>query len=641
MGAFRSVRGAWPVVQRMAAGGFVLAAVVVCCYGRAVRGRWCCGAAAGSPSAGRSGCVPNHPPLVDRIGGCDEPELGVKSGGRGLSEAAELEKVGPYVIEKKLGAGGMGTVYLARHEQTGERCAVKVLPASLAREPGFVQRFAREIDALRKVESPHVVKIRDSGVDHDTYWYAMEYVEGETLTARLRREKRLPWRDAVDIAVQVCKALKAAHNAGIIHRDLKPSNLMITRDGTVKLMDFGVAQVFAATRLTVTGGIVGTAEYMSPEQAEGRRTTKRSDLYSLGAVLYVMVTGRPPFTGKTALDFIQKHRFGRFDRPSLYVPDIPRQLDELICQLLEKDPEKRPPDAYVLQRRLEEIPKIVALQEDFTLDGEEVDGVAPTVAVSRSDAAADRDIGPGQATLMHNLMRAEIEVDRIRGERAWWNNTWVLVAGLVLVTGVAVLFGARQRSPQERFQQGVALMEKGPGPNYLEARDEYFLPLLEEDRATWEPKVRPYLERVEAYERNVRIRRQMGIRRPRDYGSEAERLLAVALRDEEAGRYPEAERKLEALLALIGDDPKQQAVAEVARQTLRSLRERRAAGAESDALARRGLQRADQLLKQGDRQGAERIWRAIIELYGDDPAAAQWVSAARSRLAKQATADED
>ena len=165
--------------------------------------------------------------------------------------------VGPYLIDRKIGAGGMGTVYLGRHNETGQEVAVKVLPPSLAREEGFVARFTREIKALKLLRNPHVVELFESGVDGEQrYYYAMEYVDGETLTKRLHREKRIDWKETIQITVQICSALKAAHDAGIVHRDLKPSNLMLARDGTVKLTDFGVAQVFAGTKLTATGGIM-------------------------------------------------------------------------------------------------------------------------------------------------------------------------------------------------------------------------------------------------------------------------------------------------------------------------------------------------------------------------------------------------
>jgi serine/threonine-protein kinase len=137
------------------------------------------------------------------------------------------------------------------------------------------------------------------------YYYAMEFVDGETLSALLKRVKRIEWQEVIGFSVQICSALKAAHDAGIIHRDLKPSNLVITADGVVKLMDFGVAQLFAGTKLTVTGGIIGTVEYMSPEQAQGQRITKKSDLYALGAVMYAMLAGRPPFTRKTSIEVVR------------------------------------------------------------------------------------------------------------------------------------------------------------------------------------------------------------------------------------------------------------------------------------------------------------------------------------------------
>ena len=230
-------------------------------------------------------------------------------------------------------------------------------------DPAFRDRFRREVESLQTLTNPHIVRFLDSGEHEGTYYYAMELVEGETLTERLRRVKRLGWKDVIEISVQVCRALKAAHDAGIIHRDLKPGNLMLTADDVVKLTDFGVAQIFAAGKLTATGGIVGTAEYMSPEQAQGRKAHRSSDLYSLGAVMYCMLTGRPPFVGRSTVEIIQLQRYGQFDPPRSIVPEIPRWLDEVVCRLMSKDPAERYPDAYVLGLRLQEIPRKVALSE--------------------------------------------------------------------------------------------------------------------------------------------------------------------------------------------------------------------------------------------------------------------------------------
>ncbi len=338
------------------------------------------------------------------------------------------DRIGPYLIDKRIGAGGMGNVYLGRHAQTGAIVAVKELPAALAREEGFVLRFNREIEAMRKLSCPNIVKLFDSGTDGDIYYYAMEYVDGETLTARLRREKRIPWHEAIEISRQICAGLKHAHDAGVIHRDLKPSNLMLGKDGIVKITDFGVAQVFAADRLTSTGGSIGTAEFMSPEQVIGARVDKRSDLYSLGAVIYTMIVGQPPFMGPTASDIMQKQRFGRFDPPKNYVPEIPSWLNDLICQLLEKEPEKRPPDAFVTSKRLQEVINRVRVLNSR-------DKPSPGDA-TRIDP--DTEVDPISGTLVRDLLRLDgTGNDHTAVLTRALSNIWVLIGTLCLMLACA------------------------------------------------------------------------------------------------------------------------------------------------------------------------------------------------------------
>lgn len=530
------------------------------------------------------------------------------------------ERIGPYVIDKKIGSGGMGAVYLGRHETTGDVVAVKVLPASLAREEGFVQRFNREIEAMQKVSSPYIVKLFESGVDGETYYYSMEYVDGETLTACLRRDRKIEWPQAVEIALQICLALKAAHDAGVIHRDLKPSNLLLATDGTCKLTDFGVAQVFATNRLTVTGGVIGTAEYMSPEQAQGHRATKRSDLYSLGAVLYVMLTGRPPFTGTTTVEILQKHRYGQFDRVARYVPDIPRWLDELVSQLLEKAPEKRPPDALVLSRQLRE-----ALRRSSEQDvGETLVSVAGMDEGETQSLAADGGFGP---TFMRDMVRAEIEQATAQTPlQKLADNTWVLVTALMLLiaTPVAVYRWTSSLTDDEKFERGVALMDESPGSNWIAARDQYFLPLIESDAPTWTPRVRPYLDDVEAYEMERELlKRRRRNATPQD---EFERLLLGIRAAWEAGDLRGAERDLHAAKVVAAVDQERSRFAPLIDRWLQQLAEELPDNQQlSEFLARQQAVIAKE--HQQRPEVAEQLREALLILYRDDPAALEKLSA--------------
>ncbi len=529
------------------------------------------------------------------------------------------ERVGPYLIEKKIGAGGMGNVYLGRHETTGQEAAIKVLPASLAREEGFILRFNREIEALQKLTHPNIVAFYGSGVDGETYYYAMEYVDGETLTQRIRREKRIPWRDTVEFAIETCGALKAAHDAGVIHRDLKPSNLLIDAAGRVKLTDFGVAQVFATSKLTVTGGVIGTAEYMSPEQSQGQRATKRSDLYSLGAVMYVMLTGRPPFTGNTTLEIIHKQRFGRFDRPKLYVPEIPSWLDDLVAQLLEKEPDKRPPDAYVLSRRLQEILAKVELSHK-----EEHDTVlqSPLTIDEATPSAALADPAVG-ATLMRDLVRGEIERQQTpTAVQAALNNTWVLLALLAALIGGVVWWSQRSAlTPDEKFAAGVELMQQEPGEAWQMARQKYFQPLLADDAAQWSDRVQPYLDQIEAHElesSRTPPRRRGKLKALR---SEPERLLEQVRADWERGDFAAADRKLTALSAVLADDPDAKAVRSVVESWQKSLDDLQRDLPDRRAFVVEALNRA-KMLRETDPSAARAIVDGLAELYGSDRAVA-------------------
>lgn len=542
----------------------------------------------------------------------------------GESEMEQPSRIGPFIILEEIGAGGMGTVYLGRHEGNQQIAAVKLLPPALARETGFRLRFAREIEALQSVNSPQIVQLYSNGEDLGTVYYAMEYVAGETLSQRLRRERRLPWRDCVDIVRQLCVALKAAHDVGIVHRDLKPSNILIGINGDVKLTDFGIAQVFAAEKLTMTGGVVGTAEYMSPEQAQGQRATKRSDLYSLGAVLYVMLTGRPPFVGQTSVDILQKHRFGQFDLPSRYVADIPVALDEIISQLLEKDPDKRIPDAFVLSRRLQDLLQAQELRASdmpTTADG------AKAVA-----AQAARRAGPGEATIMRDLVRNELaQQGSPRGLNKVFDNTWVLVTLMVLMLAAVWWFASQGMTDEQRFAKGVALMQLEPGAEWQRARDEYFAPLVAKDERAWGERTADYLSDIAVYELEQSLTPPRRLARRQKTTSEVERQLQHIRQLWDDGHYPQAAAKLQALQQLWEDDPSADIALRVASKWLEELAARAADLEDPTELISRKLQAAEELAGS-EPERARQLWRAIVALYDSDPRAAAQVRQARERL---------
>ena len=551
-------------------------------------------------------------------------------------------QIGPYEILKKIGAGGMGSVYLGRHRETGNEAAIKVLPATLAHEEGFIERFNREIESMKKLSSPHIVKLFESGVDNGTYYYSMEYVEGETLTQLLRRERRISWQTAIDFGVQICYALKAAHDAGIIHRDLKPSNLLLTADGTIKLTDFGVAQVFATDRLTITGGIVGTAEFMSPEQSEGKRASKQSDLYSLGAVLYAMVCGKPPFTGNSAVEVLKKHQYGLFDAPRLVNPDIPSWFEDVVKQLLNKDPAKRFPDAYVVARRLEQVRnKMDFLEKETSSGASHMD--AETVTGS-SSGRGGHDDGPGPATLMKSLIRQELErPDAYPFLSSLFNNTWFLVSMLVLVVlGGFLWFKDWGPSAEERFKLGERVLSQAASDEWLVAREKYFLPLVKTDSEKWKDQVAPYLQQIETYEQLATLKKDLRKSRIRkgDGGAaaanEPRRLLLIALAQQEAGEGLRATQTVQAVKSLLAGDPEQAKLYDLCDRLLVEMQSDDKESDERYTWVKEALVRAGKLAAAGKTAEARVIWQSITQLYGQDPGAQRFVTQAQDALAQKA-----
>jgi serine/threonine-protein kinase len=265
----------------------------------------------------------------------------------------QFERLGPYKIGKRLGHGGMGAVFEGVNVEAREPAAVKVLSPHLADDEGFRERFELEIETLKKLRHPNIVRMYGFGEEGGYLYYAMELVKGHSVEEELQLGRRFTWREVVQHSVKLLKALRHAHDHGVIHRDLKPANLLLADDGNeIKLTDFGIARLWANNRLTMDGALVGTAEYMSPEQAAGDRVTPQSDLYSLGGVMFAMLAGRPPFRTPSLPEMLEKQRFEAPPPLSRFVAGVPPELEEFIGQLLAKDPRARGANALVLSRQL-------------------------------------------------------------------------------------------------------------------------------------------------------------------------------------------------------------------------------------------------------------------------------------------------
>lgn len=295
-------------------------------------------------------------------------------------------QLGPYRILRQLGRGGMGAVYEAEDMESGDHVAVKVLAAHLSDDPGIRSRFLAEIETLKNLRSPGIVRLLSFGEQDGQPFFAMELVRGRSLDQLLREGTRFDWRTTVDTAIAVTRALKSAHDHGVIHRDLKPGNLLVTDDGTVKLADFGIAKLFGGDAHTAQGNFVGTADYMAPEQASGKQVDHRVDLYALGLVMFAMLAGRPPFRGSHLSEVIEKQRKEKPPRIASLVEDVPAELDELIDRLLAKKPASRPPNALALGRLLAAIRTLRT--GDGAVAAAATETGSPTVARSLLDSSA-------------------------------------------------------------------------------------------------------------------------------------------------------------------------------------------------------------------------------------------------------------
>jgi serine/threonine-protein kinase len=254
----------------------------------------------------------------------------------------KTRKFGGYILKRTLGHGANGTVFLAANEDGEPDVALKVLPKGAATNGEYARRFLTEARLASHLDHPNIVKVRGYGKQEGRYYMAMDYVDGESCKARIVRQKRLDWKEAVDIAVQVTDALEAALQESIIHRDVKPENILLDRAGRVRVADLGLAKDMSSVEPLPSDTSLGTPDYMSPEQVNNSETVDfRSDIYSLGATLFHMICGKAPYTGRSAYEVMVKHVSAELPSPLNYVPDLPRGACDVMRKMMARGPTDR------------------------------------------------------------------------------------------------------------------------------------------------------------------------------------------------------------------------------------------------------------------------------------------------------------
>jgi eukaryotic-like serine/threonine-protein kinase len=456
------------------------------------------------------------------------------------------KELGPFLVEKELGSGAMGTVFRGKNKKTGQRVAIKLMSLALGTSETAVKRFKREVDILKQLDHPNIVKYIISGRYHKAPFYIMEYVEGESLDHILARMTRLPWEEVLRIGMDLCAALQHAHDKGIIHRDLKPSNLMILKDGTTKLTDFGIAKDADVTALTGANSTVGTAAYMSPEQCRGvRDISHKTDLYSMGILFYELLTGRKPFVGETAMEvFLQHANKTDYKRPSEIVMDVPIWVDTLVCQLMEKEPAKRPINANNVSQSLLLIKQKIETQRSAGVDAatkRRIDRSAGDEKLDEEDKAAAR-------AMLGKKKKVKATPFYAKG---WFT---ILALSLVAISASVFIYFA---------------FIKAPDPDYLYSQTQTLL--TSDKKAAREGPIADFLRLYPQHEKFARIKamaddidfetldKQMHNRRTsalKFTPSHEEEIFRKALKEEDEGDLAEAAKRWDTLSKKKGDaDP--------------------------------------------------------------------------------------
>ncbi|HEV3004108.1 MAG TPA: serine/threonine-protein kinase, partial [Pirellulales bacterium] len=527
--------------------------------------------------------------------------------------STDQRRLGPFLLEERLGAGGMGIVFRAVHVETRRQVAIKVLSEKAAASKKIVARFARELEILKALKHPNIVRCYGNGREGKEAYLVMELVPGGSIATLLKRRGKLTWEAVVEYALQICNGLAYAHSWGIVHRDLTPGNLLIGDDGQIKIADFGIARVQFGKRLTQTKHTLGTMAYMAPEQIRGTpQVSHRTDLYTLGCVLFEMLTGRLPFQADSTAPMLYAHLEETPPRVASIALDCPVWLDALVSQLLEKDPTKRPYDAGSVAQALREV------QHKVT--------TGATVAAQNTGPSVIRLAKPDAAGARKLVGRKK----RKKKRTPIFESVWFLSACLVVVV-LATIWFFLPLSEAKLFAEAVELMKSERRTDHDRARKDYLDVLLKKyPTGEHAARAREMIDQVEMEQAEARVMAR--IRQGRKVETEAEQLFVDAWRYEQFGDRLAALEKYRGLIQLVPDTGNDRPIVNLARREVAKLAQ---SGAQDDDRAQfveSRLKRADELVEQGHTVEANEIWTSIVKLYGSNTELRPLVEKAQRRL---------
>jgi hypothetical protein len=513
------------------------------------------------------------------------------------------EQVGDWVIDAEVGHDPHGRIYRAHAvADRGKFATVRLLPNT----PDIHELFRGRLTVLRKLSHPNLVAYLAGGVVHGDPYYVAEYVPGPNYETLLREGKRPTWQEVLAIALQAMSALRHAHRRGVLHGDLKPANAIQGPDGRLKLAEAGVARLFGADVPPPGDNPLDSAAFISPEQAAGKPATKRSDFYSLGCLLYALLTGRPPFAAASLVELIHKQCFVMPERPIHFVPDLPEEVDALVMKLLAKDPQVRPGSGTVL---LTEVERIWAGLESRGKIGKRpplpADDPLPPPAAEEPRRVAPTIVVPPKPP--RPLMRRPIVVIPL----------FLVCVGLI-VGG----FYWTRTDPDELWARAQPLMHSEDPADWEKAWTEYLEPLSREYPDRYAEEIKAFRARTEPL---AELRKAQAAGRAARYRSEAERFYQEGVRQCQAGDFPGAKRTWERVVAAYAGIEGEARWVDLARQAASRLPAQEGTlhrPAAATAL-RQALDRARTLNAAGKVKEATEILDALDDLYRDDPDAAE------------------